>query len=732
MKKTDKRLINFRGFLISGVCIIINALLFYYIFYSYKYDLVNFLTYLAIVGVCLLSAFLLFFIVYFWLKFGYSDKVLAFIVSFIACLISFLVIFKTFSAWPEQKNLTGAIEGKIVKNVYRDEYDSHSVIIDNTYLDDKNLRHKVLLYIEADDNNLISDYFEVGKYITVQGELIPYTLDGYSYNTNIAYYAYVEFSDVEISAKSNLTFIEKIQVKLHEVLLQNLGAEIGELSYSMITGDKNSLDRETANSFSLSGLGHLLAVSGLHIGFICAAVSWILKKCKVNKYVNLIVVGILILFYSMLAGFSGSVLRAGIMTMIALIGSSIGKRNDLLNNLFFAVTCILTFRPILILYVGLILSISAVLGIILFSRGISNVLKRIHIPRRLADYLAVCLSVNIAIMPVMIFFFNSLEPYSIISNMIVIPIMSVSFAVIFLTSFITMILPFMAFSLKVSSVGIALVSSVASLISKLPGAGIIMFGGVSLFIAYLLYFLSSRFVIKGKATYPIVFVCIFILCIITIVPNVNNGRRAELLILGDGKSVDSIVFDDDKNAYFIGEFENYYTLKDNMIKAKVRKLDAIYLTSISEKSAYQLKKYFMSYPMVTVYFPLTQNSTGIKILIENGTDCKGFENNIDFGNGIKAIYSDGNFKCYKFYSDNNVIAFFSKYNNDFSNEVIGDANLIRSYSEPPSKDFLYLRDKIYFVNEINLNAYFCYSVQNKLLKFDLKEDEVSEIKKSFW
>ena len=170
----NKRIINFRGFLIIGVILITHILLSYYVFGAFKYDRVNAFTFIAIVFLSLLTFGNIFLIIFLWIKFGFSDKVLTFIVSFACCLISFGFIFDTFISWPSENNLIDNYCGKIISSSYEEEYRSYVLTLNDVFTQDKRLEHNVVLYVEPNDEDNTAknqSKYGIGKVVLFYAEL---------------------------------------------------------------------------------------------------------------------------------------------------------------------------------------------------------------------------------------------------------------------------------------------------------------------------------------------------------------------------------------------------------------------------------------------------------------------------------------------------------------------------------------------------------------------------------
>ena len=156
---------------------------------------------------------------------------------------------------------------------------------------------------------------------------------------------------------------------------KKLNPVAAEIVNSLSIGDKGALPDDVRRNFSALGIGHLLAISGLHVGvaavFFYMLLKWLLKR---SRYLMLTLVVPrtaaaatipAVFFYALLTGLSNSSTRAAIMAAVYLTAMIIGRKNDRLNSLAAAAIIILVASPAALFEASFILSFSAVLGILL-------------------------------------------------------------------------------------------------------------------------------------------------------------------------------------------------------------------------------------------------------------------------------------------------------------------------------------------------------------------------------
>ncbi len=222
--------------------------------------------------------------------------------------------------------------------------------------------------------------FRAGDIIEIDGKLINYNrgpFDGY-YASKAAkgeYYT-VYASGVRKIADGEPSFILKVQLKIKSMLFENTDAHTAAICQALFLGDKSILDDGLYDNIKASGLAHVLAVSGLHVSALTAALYFVLKKLKVNKKAAFVFVGALSFLYVALCSFSPSALRAFIMCSVFAFADAASFKKDNLSALSLAASLIMIFRPVALMEAGFLLSVFSVLGIFLFAKPIKEAILK--------------------------------------------------------------------------------------------------------------------------------------------------------------------------------------------------------------------------------------------------------------------------------------------------------------------------------------------------------------------
>ena len=140
------------------------------------------------------------------------------------------------------------------------------------------------------------------------------------------------------------------------------------IASALVLGIKDDVDLATKQAYTATGTTHIMAVSGLQVGLLFAAMSWVLRKLFGRMKGFLLwsaLVGLGVIWgYAFLTGLSASVLRATVMFTVIIVGRALGRQDSIFNTLGVAAFGLLVWNPFLVADVGFQLSFLAVLSIV--------------------------------------------------------------------------------------------------------------------------------------------------------------------------------------------------------------------------------------------------------------------------------------------------------------------------------------------------------------------------------
>ncbi len=312
----------------------------------------------------------------------------------------------------------------------------------------KDLHGKVKLVVICDEYD--DSIFEIGKTWVANAKIsfaqLYYVGDyGLSFTyavKDITCSGYVMQSDiVKVSEELTLQLKDIVKRKVTEIVEENLDEEFSGLALGMLFGDTTLMNEEIKQDFSATGIAHILAVSGLHVGFLFAILSFICKIFKLKGFPRFIVISILLIFYAYICGFSISVVRATIMCICMLYAGCRFKRYDIFNGWATALTFSCLFMPFDVTTLGFRLSYMAVLSIILLAKPLTKLFSHVF-KEKMANTFATMIAVQIGTCGILISAFSNVTILAIVANFVAIPIASFAYMVLFITLLIAVIFPF--------------------------------------------------------------------------------------------------------------------------------------------------------------------------------------------------------------------------------------------------------------------------------------------------
>lgn len=310
---------------------------------------------------------------------------------------------------------------------------------------------------ESDEEIYYSSYgnFKYGDIVKIQGKIVvPKKLNNlhefdykkYLNSKNIVGTIMTYEAESSGILKSNvLTFIYKVRRNLEYIIDSKLPTRESNLFKSMIYGNDTNLDEDIKENFTKLVLSHLLAVSGSNVGIVILILSFVFKRFKLNSFVSFIITSIIIFVFCAISDFEISVIRASIILIVYLFSLLISIKVNKYISVIIAFVLIIIYNPFSIFNISFILSFTAFMGILLFSKqlnslfnlyitkliGFNNILKinenrsklQIVILYKLLQMISTIVSlyfsVQILIMPIQIYFFNSFSFISILANLII-------------------------------------------------------------------------------------------------------------------------------------------------------------------------------------------------------------------------------------------------------------------------------------------------------------------------
>ena len=233
----------------------------------------------------------------------------------------------------------------------------------------------------------------------------------------------------------------RVSTWIDHAALINGSKSVRAIVKALLIGDRRGVSAELRQDFSRAGAGHLLAISGLHIGILAAAafflLRWILARVEFflwrgwSEAAAAVLTLFPVLTYGMLSGMSASTQRAVVMVAIFLTAMMIGRQNDLMNTIAWAALVILIIFPPALFSVSFQLSFAAVFWIVCglhqphLKRAL-DALKPHPLWGRLFSLVVVSLLAVLGTLPLVMHYFNQLSLVGPLANVVLVPLMGLA------------------------------------------------------------------------------------------------------------------------------------------------------------------------------------------------------------------------------------------------------------------------------------------------------------------
>lgn len=281
---------------------------------------------------------------------------------------------------------------------------------------------------------------KIGNIIKVRGKLRQFeeaankgNFDSKKYYLSLGFYGKIEAGTIEVINSDysgirqglyemRMEIIERLEKLCSDnkgifSIINNKNGIIG----AIILGDKTDLDSDIKELYSVSGIAHILAISGLHISFIGMAIYRLLRR-RFRFLFSAAVSIPVVLSFGIMSGFGISTIRAIIMFILKIIGEVLGRKYDAITAISLAGLVLLVQNPFVVCNSGFQMSFGAIIAIVLILPIVEEILNT---DNKIIKVLSANFTISLVMNPILAWNYYELPTFSFLLNIVVVPLMSV-------------------------------------------------------------------------------------------------------------------------------------------------------------------------------------------------------------------------------------------------------------------------------------------------------------------
>ena len=267
-------------------------------------------------------------------------------------------------------------------------------------------------------------------------------------------------------------FAAAIRTHYRQALAQAMPEEDAAAVFAMLFGGYVGIKEDLLDAFSVTGIIHILSVSGSHISLLAATMAFLGAAFSVPLRLRVLFILAAIFLYSLLAGFEPPVIRSALMGALTFVALALERESDAKRLLAIVAGIMLFAEPLLLFNISFQLSFAATAGLLYLLPKVLGTLKT-FLPRFVAVPFAVTIAAQAATLPIVAWYFNMVSLSALPANLVVVPLVEVIIIVGLAAGIIAAILPIVGrIVFALDGLLLALSYALTQLIAALPAAAI--------------------------------------------------------------------------------------------------------------------------------------------------------------------------------------------------------------------------------------------------------------------
>lgn len=404
--------------------------------------------------------------------------------------------------------------------------------------------------------------------------------------------------------KSLAKLAEQVRKQYEAYMAQAMPKQDAAAIFAMLFGGYQGIRPELLEAFTITGIVHILSVSGSHITLMAGTANIVGRFLHMSPRATAALATGVILFYSLLAGAIPPVIRSALMGILTLLALTAGRERDAQHILGLVALGLLLYSPLWLFDISFQLSFGATAGLLYLAPPLRERLRK-KLPIFVADSLAVTIGAQLSVLPIIAWYFNVLSLSSLLANLVIAPIVEWIIVAGLLAGLLASLFPLAGkVVFLLASVVLGLVYELSRWVAALPGSQIYMptfswWGGM-------LYYMGLGWlVIRGSKGWQAVFLLGMLAVVFCCWQMGWNNKEMQVHFIDVGQGDSALVITPHGRAFMVdtgGVREGSYDIGSRvdvpyLLHYGVEKLDYIFLTHAHDDHAGGVKGILTKIPV---------------------------------------------------------------------------------------------------------------------------------------
>lgn len=298
-----------------------------------------------------------------------------------------------------------------------------------------------ILYFEKSAS---ASQLQLGSQVLIKASLQPIKNAGnpggfdyqrYAARQGLYFQAFLKDADYALLPGLQVHWLAQTLQQWHSSVLRLLQryvhpTEASPVAQALLIGYRADLDKTLVEQYVATGVVHIIAISGMHLGMIYGVLLWLLRPLRgrpAMRWLRLLITLGIIWLFTLLTGAAPSISRAAVMFTVLALGQLYGRKVSIYNSLAGAALLLLLHNPFALWNVGFQLSFAAVLSIGVFYRPLMRSWQpRTWLLQQAWQLMAVTLAAQVLTLPLSIYHFHQFPVYFLLANVLAVPLSAVA------------------------------------------------------------------------------------------------------------------------------------------------------------------------------------------------------------------------------------------------------------------------------------------------------------------